>query len=55
MAVADALHMSFECPVLQAVRQRYAPLFFHEHQHHDIFLCTARSYASFQVRSRLSS
>ncbi len=27
MAVADELHMIFECPALQAVRQRYAPLF----------------------------
>ena len=27
VAVADELHMIFECPALQAVRQRYAPLF----------------------------
>ena len=27
MAVADGLHMIFECPALQAVRQQYAPLF----------------------------
>ena len=27
VAVADELHMTFECPALQAVRQRYAPLF----------------------------
>ncbi len=27
MAVANELHMIFECPALQAVRQRYAPLF----------------------------
>ena len=26
-AVADELHMILECPALQAVRQRYAPLF----------------------------
>ena len=26
-AVADELHMMFECPALQAVRQRYASLF----------------------------
>jgi len=27
VAVADELHMILECPALQAVRQRYAPLF----------------------------
>ena len=27
VAVADELHMIFECPALQAVRQQYAPLF----------------------------
>ncbi len=27
VAVADEIHMIFECPALQAVRQRYAPLF----------------------------
>ena len=27
VAVADELHMNFECLVLQAIRQRYAPLF----------------------------
>ena len=27
VALADALHMNFECPALQAVRQQYAPLF----------------------------
>ena len=27
VAVADELHMIFECPALQAVRQLYAPLF----------------------------
>ena len=27
VAVADELHMMFECPALQAVRQQYGPLF----------------------------
>ncbi|DBA87967.1 TPA: hypothetical protein ACH3X1_004952 [Trebouxia sp. C0004] len=27
VAVADELHMIFECPALQAVRRKYAPLF----------------------------
>jgi len=27
VAVADELHMVFECPAVQAVRQQYAPLF----------------------------
>ena len=28
VAVADGLHMIFECPALQAFRQQYAPFFF---------------------------
>ncbi len=27
MAAADEMHMTFECPALQAVRQQDAPLF----------------------------
>ena len=54
VAVADELHMIIECPALQAVRQRYTPLFSTDHKHHEIVFCTARSYASFQVRSGLS-
>ena len=53
VAVADELHMNFECPALQAVRQRYASLFSANTDTNEILFCT-RSYASFQVRSRLS-
>ena len=48
VAVADEPHMIFECPALQAVRQRYASLsdfVFQGHQYHEIHFCTAGSYA----------
>ena len=47
VAVADELHMIFECPALQAVRQRYAPLFSTDTNTMSSFFGTARSYARF--------
>ncbi len=53
VAVADELHTIMECPALQAYRQQYASLFSTD-TNTSISFCTAGSYASFQVRSKLS-
>ena len=48
VAVADELHMNFECPAVQAVSQRYAPLFSTDTN-------TMRSFVQSKIKCKVSS
>ena len=47
LSIANELHMVYECPALQPLWQRYAPLFYTD-WHSEVFLCTEGSHTGLQ-------